>query len=100
MKLSEVYRRAALYYLWDGQDYCDSGAASYSCDAISAVDDSAYGAAFDARLRAIKALGDCGQDQIVPHRWEYRSGISTEQRQSERFMWLWLLALEAEDEGL
>ena len=100
MKLSTIYRKAALNHLWTGEGKCDDRHAKYSCDAVvSLAETRLYESLLDARIRAIHALSDCRQNVWCPLGWADTSRDST-QIQSERFMWLWLLALEAEDEGL
>jgi hypothetical protein len=99
MKLSTVYRRAALNHLWTGDGKCHSVYAKSSCDAVSLVRAQDTYSPLDARVRAVRALSDCRQNIWCPFAWSDTSRNLTEV-QAERFMWLWLLALEAEDEGL
>ena len=99
MKLSTAYRRAALNHLWTGDGKCHSVYAKYSCYAVSLVRARDTNLLLDARRRAVQALSDCRQSVWCPSAWSDTSRNLTEV-QAERFMWLWLLALEAEDEGL
>ena len=90
MKLSEIFREAQTY-LWDGDWNGASRLCIYSCDAIKMA--KGY---YPVSAKTLIAECGCKGSSL----FQFSEFKTNQEAQGARFMWLEMLALIADDEGL